>query len=254
MAEKKDIAASEAGKALQQLLTDNGAIDVQALNDLLASKGLKAVASGISEAKYSRVEHQRKWLVAKDLTEDEAVLIKSLPDVLGSAPLPSEVEGRPLTQVEIDKVVGELQPLRQVEDIVKGRKEALRAIALNAVSAMNEDDPFATGTLASPTHGYKLVVTTAERGGEPNLAALEDMVESKVWDAITDQVVTRQVNEEKLAAALATCRECGKQQHTKAVKHEFWPMVSFEEFQAVVPEKTVSRVLNVRPLKPGDEV
>jgi hypothetical protein len=213
-------------------------LDMALVKEIMGQLGMKVVAKGVAEQKYSRIEKRRQWLTATELSEEEQQIIKSLPETLGKAPtMLAEDEVRDFTQDEIDLVMEEELVLRPTEDMISGRKDALRTTVLNLVSFRDEDnDPFATATITSPKYGYKFDVTTSKRGGDADFSLLEDKVSAEVWESITDEVVTRVPNEEKINAAF----QAG--------------LISIEDFTAILTEPKVSRVLNIRPLKEGDEL
>lgn len=239
MTKKKetDIAKSEAGLALQQLLLDNGAIDIQALNALLKDKGIKAVATGIQEARESRVATQREWAtVGRELTKEEKKIILKLPKVMGMAPAIDEP--RKLTQEEIDEWAEELLIERQVADMLNGLKDRMRGTFINAAAAENDGDPLVPEPVEfkSPLHGYKIVVSTSESSSDPDLSKLEEVVDPEVWNSITDTVETRVVNEQKLTQAIAE----GK--------------ITMEQFIELVPDKKRWNVVSPKKMKAGEDL
>lgn len=233
---EKALAETEQGKLLQNLLLENGAIDVAVLQKLAATAGAKVVAQGLAAARYSRIEKQRQWQTAKGVSKEEKATIKSLPEVLGSAPtILSQEEAREFSQAEVDALIAEELARRQTEDILKGRYTAIRSTALNLVTFLDKDnDPFACGTLTSPALGYKMTVFKRESGGDPDFSALEGILPPKVWNSITEEVTTRQVNDDLLDEALAK------------------GTITMEQFASIVPDKSTSRVLRVDPIKEGD--
>lgn len=232
----KELSVSDTSRLLEAIATgDTSAVDAVQLQELLARLGLKAVAAGVSERR-SRIETQRRWLTARQLSEDELRALKELPEKVGRAPVIDAENPRSLSQSEIDEWMDETLVERQVEDILKGRHEARRATFFNMATFESGGDPYATAVYPSTLHGYKFVVTKQERGGDPDYSKLEELVSPDVWHSITDEVTVREVNEEKLAQALSDGR------------------VPLDVFQEVVPAKTVVRVLKVEPLKAGDEV
>lgn len=234
----KDIVTDPKQAALLKAIATGDAsnVDLDLVKQLMDSLGLSVVAQGLSAVKGSRVEKRRRWMTATELSEEEIQTIKDLPEVLGKAPILTEEDNRAFTQTEIDAWMEETLVERPAEDIFKGRNEARRASFFNHASFLNDGDPYATGTYASPKHGYKFTVTKQERGGAPNLAGLEELLDAKTWNSITDEVTVRQVNEEKLQAAIGS----GK--------------LPLEAFAEVVPAPTIVRVLRVDPLKEGDPI
>jgi uncharacterized protein (DUF2384 family) len=244
MPAKKKSDAIEVSKEKQDLINaiatgNTEGVDLSAVQDLLDALGMKAVAKGIQGVKTSRVEVQRRWLTATELSEDERKSIERLPEVIGSTPIfTSEEDVRDFTQAEVDSMVQEMDTMRPVQDIVEGRRQALRSTAFDIITLRNGDDPNATGDLSSPKHGKKITVGKQVRKGEPNYEALKQVVDEEVWKAIVSEevTVTYKVDEEKLAEALGDGR------------------VTLEQFAALVPEEKVSRVFSLKDLKEGDAV
>jgi hypothetical protein len=242
-AKKKEtsIEVSAEKQALIEAITSGNTdgVSLDAVKELLDSLGMAAVAKGIQGVKTSRIEVVRKWLTATELSEDEKKSIESLPEVIGTTPIfTSESDVRDFSQDEVDTMVNELATMRPVEDIVKGRREALRQTAFNIVTLRNENEPNADGDLVSLKYGKKVSVTHSTRKGEPNYEALKEVVDEEVWKEIVSEQVTVSyaVDEEKLAAALGA----GK--------------VTLEQFAALVPEEKVSRVFTLKDLKEGDSL
>lgn len=238
-----DLAKSEDGQALQKLLLDNGALDVESLNKLLEKGGLKLVATGIKEARATRTSKRAEWAEeGRQLTKEERSLIRKLPTVIGSAPILTE--DRDLTPEEVDLWMEEIIVETEILDILNARWEhAARPSFLKATAAGNEGDPvLPDGTrkeFKSHKVGFKVVVTKSGRSGEPDYSKLEKVLDEDVWEEITDAEVsvTRTVNEEKLVEALRD----GK--------------VTMEQFAALVPEKQEWPVVShPKPIKPGEEV
>lgn len=201
------------------------------LQDVLNALGLKAVAKGADERPGTRVATQRAWLDAtKELDEDEALAVKALPELIGSAK-PIEV-GEVPTQEKIDAIAAELKPLRKTQDVAKGRCDALRLFVFNGADAkFGEEEP---GVFFSLKEGVKLERGIAEAKASADLAKLEELVDDKVWKSITD--TKRVVNEDKLTKALAK------------------GTVSMDLMgQIVQPPKKIAR-FTVKPIKPGEEV
>jgi len=238
----KSLVISARNKALIKAIATGNTegLALEDIKDLLVDMGMdvKLVAAGVATERYSRIEKRRSWLTAKSVSKEEKALIKALPDKLGTAPtILSQDEAREFSQTEVDALVAEEVARRQTEDILKGRYDAIRATALNLVTFRDKDsDPFACGIISSPAIGYKLIVSKQERGGNVNYTALEGVVDSKVWNSITEEITTREVNEDKLANALS-----------KGV-------ITMEQFASIIPEKTTSRVLCVDPIKAGDDI
>lgn len=241
---------------------DTSGLDPADLQAVMSTLGLKVVAKGIQEYRYSRTDKRREWLEPKELSEDELVVFKSLPEKIGQGPIVPGSDPRDLTQAEIDLWMDETLVEREVEDDLKGRHEARRATFFNVATFRSQgpcaecggkgkqgrvecdncegsgrvEDPFAEGTFSSMVHGHKFVVGSQERGGDPDWNRLEEVVDPDVWDSITEVVATRQVDEDKLLDAVTS----GK--------------ITLEQYQEVIPPKTTVRVLRVVALKEGEAI
>lgn len=236
---KKDkLTQSKEGLAFQKLLADNGAIDVDALNKLLATKGIKAVARGIQDERYSRVDQQRAWATeGKELSPEERTTIQRLPEVIGKAPaITSEESIRPLTQDEIDLWAEETLIERQSTDILKGLNERRRSTFFNVASYLHDDDPLATHTFTSAKHALKFVVGKSGSSPEPDYSALEGVLDEETWNDITDEVLVRQVNEDKLSKALDN------------------GTITMQQFADLVAPRKEWRTLRVDSLKEGENL
>lgn len=233
---KGDLAKSQLAN-LTEMVRD-GSINATQLNEFLATIGIEGVVSdSLVTTKRSRIETKRRWLTAKGLNDDELETIKNLPEVIGSATtILSEEEARILNVDEIDSLMEEELCRRHSEDILKGRYDAIRATILNHVTAQHPGEENAVGDVTSLKNGAKFVVGTQERGGNPDYSALEEVVGPEIWEEITAEVVTREVDEEKLLAAMMA----GK--------------ISVDDYAKIIPDKQVIRTLTVRQLKAGDKI
>lgn len=236
-----DIELSEDKQALIQAIATGNTegVSLDALHELLDSMGLKGVAKGVQGAKTSRIEKVRRWLTATELDPEEKATIEKLPEIIGKAPIiTSEDEVRDFKQPEIDLMVEEMVTLRPTEDIIEGRRQAIRSTTFNLVTLRNGDDPYAVGDLVSTKFNKKLSVTKQVRKGEPNYEALKAVLPDKVWKAIVTEEVTvsYKVDEEKLTQALGE----GK--------------VTMEQFASLIPEEKTSRVFSLKDLKEGEAV
>lgn len=236
---------------------DKSAVDMTVVQEILSGLGLKAFAQGAAVERYSRKAKVEEYLHATELSEDDKLMVKRFAEAVGKTPvIQSAEEAADVNQATIDAIMETTLVTKPVQDIAKGQYERDRASILNLMTFRDpEQDPNATGTISSPVHGHKFVVSKSERVPEPNYAALEDVVDPEVWDDITDEIVVREVDEDRLALAMQTCKHCpaGKQ-HTAKMKHDFEPKVTLEQFQAVIGEVSVSRRLLVQPLKEGDPI
>lgn len=214
---------------LKALLTQN--------KDLLNELGVTVVAKGIAEAKYSRKAAAERWASgATELSTEERTDVETLPQVIGTGvTFATEADVRDLTQDEIDALMEEELIRRRTEDILKGRYAAIRQSVIE-VARLRTDEEFPKTTIASLKHGKKFTVTFTEKVKQPDFEQLQDLISPDVWANITDEVVVREVNPEKLLKALAD------------------DTITMEQYAAIVPEKTVTPVLSVRDLKAGDEV
>lgn len=219
-------------------------LDVEQLKALLASNkdllnelGIAVVAKGIAEAKYSRKAAAERWASgATELSTDERKDVETLPKVIGSGvTFATEEEVRDLTQDEIDNLMEEELIRRRSEDILKGRYAAIRQ-SIIGLARLRSNEQFPKMAFASLKHGKKFALTFTEKVKSPDYDSLQEVVSPDLWADITDEVVTREVNQEKLLKALSDNK------------------ITMEQYFAIVPEKTVTPVLSVRDLKDGDEV
>lgn len=222
---------AEPGISIEEMLSK---MDPSQLNELLAKGGYKIVAKGIAEEKTSRTAKVERWTRARELTPQEKELVADFGKLVGSGNT-ELAEGEKLSQAEIDELMREELCRRDTEDIIKGRYDAIRATVFNHLTA-DKGDELATGEVISMALGHKFVVGKQERGGVPDLAALELLVSPDIWDAITTEVTVREIDEDKLSQAMAL------------------GLIQPEVFAQVVPAKTVSRTFTVKPIKEGDEV
>lgn len=240
-AEKAEIELSSEKQALiEAIATGNtDGVDLAAVQELLGSLGLAAVAKGVQVAKTSRIQVKRRWESATELSDEEKGKIDRLVEVLGKTPIfTTEDEVRDFNQAEVDQLVEELDTMYPVADIVEGRRQALRQTAFNIITLRNDGDAFATGDLKSPKNGKKVAVTKQVRRSEPDYTRLKDMVDEDVWkDLVSEEVtVTYLVDEEKIATALADGR------------------ITFDQFVALVPEEKVTRVFSLKDMKEGEPI
>lgn len=222
----------EESQALEELVKK---IDPTELSAMLAKGGYKLVAKGIAESKTSRTANMKRWTEARELSPQEKTLVADFGELVGSGNT-DLAEGEKLSQAEIDTLMKEELARRDTEDIIKGRYEAIRQTVFNHITAEKNGDEMATGEVISLMMGHKFVIGKQERGGQPDLAALELLVSPEVWEAITNEVTVREVDEDKLSKAMSL------------------GLVPQEAFAQIVPPKTVSRTFTVKPLKDGDEV
>lgn len=226
---KKDALANLDIEQLKALLSAN--------KDLLNELGVAVVSKGIAEAKYSRKAAAERWASGNtELSKDERKDVAALPKVIGSGvTFADESEVRDLTQDEIDALMEEELVRRRSEDILKGRYAAIRQSIIE-VARLRTDEEYPKTSIASLKHGKKFALTFTEKVKQPDFESLRDVVTPDVWTDITDEVVTREVNADKLLKALSENK------------------ITMEQYFAIVPEKTVTPVLSVRDLKAGDEV
>lgn len=214
---------------LKALLTQN--------KDLLNELGVTVVAKGIAEAKYSRKAAAERWASgATELSTEERHDVETLPQVIGKGvTFATKEDVRDLTQDEIDALMEEELIRRRTEDILKGRYAAIRQAVIE-VARVRTDEEFPKTTIASLKHGKKFTLTFTEKVKQPDFEDLQELISPEVWADITDEVIVREVNADKLLKALAD------------------DTITMEQYAAIVPEKTVTPVLSVRELKAGDEV
>ena len=222
----------ENSAALEEMLAK---MDPAELNALLAKGGFKLVAKGIAEAKAPRTAKVQRWTQARELSPEEKALVGDFGKLVGTGNTELS-EGEKLSQPEIDALMKEELCRRDTEDIIKGRYEAIRQTVFNHITAANNGDELATGEVISMNLGHKFVVGKQERGGQADLAALEMLVSPDVWQAITNEITVREVDEAKLSQAIGL------------------GLVPQDVFQQIVPAKSVSRTFTVKPIKEGDEV
>jgi hypothetical protein len=243
MTAKKEIELSSDVKDLLEAISNPDAaksVDLEAVKSLMDTLGLAVVAKGISEAKerISRKSEVAKYASSTKLNKDDAKAIREFVKAFEKAPIIDAENPRALDQEEKDALVEVELTRRKVEDIVKGLYQRDRDTGLNHLTFVNDGDPYAVGNIVSVKHGYKVAVHKTERVGAPNYAALKEVVDEEVWKEIVSEEVsvTYTVDENKVAQAMAE----GK--------------ITLDQFAALVPEKKISRVFSVKPLKEGDKV
>ena len=193
--------------------------------------GLKMVSKG-SERSGTRMAKVREWLSPKKLEGEDLEAVKSLPEKLGSAPLLDSP--RTLTQDEVDSIVEEIVPLRQTQDILKGRHEAFRDTVFAAITEANGGDETISGKLVSVKHGYKLEKRVDVTNGKLDVDALKAAIDKKIWTSITRQ--TRVIDDEALTRAVTD------------------GTISMEIFASVfTPETYIPKFLPA-PLKKGEDI
>lgn len=202
--------------------------------DIAAAHSARLVSSERTEKLSSRTAEVSRWERERELTPEDREHIETMTAIIGAGntDLAKEEE---LSQAEIDLLMREEIARRSTENILKGRYNAIRRAVLNHLTALKKGDEFATGKILSPANGYYFDVTKTERGGSEDLNLLVNVVSPEVWDMITDEVVSREVNEDKLEVALNN------------------GIISPEEFISAFPPKTVSRNFTIRPIKEDEE-
>ena len=123
-------------------------------------------------------------------------------------------------------------------DILDGLKQRMRGTFINATAATNDGNPLVSDPVEfkSPKHGYKVVVSTSQSAGDPDFSKLKEILPAEVWESITDEVITREINEEKVSQAIAD----GK--------------ITMEQFVELVPDKKRWNVVSPKKMKEGEEL
>ena len=228
MAKGKQIKPS-AAEAMTQFLAERG----MTMEQMMAEMGLTAVAKGTTEKPVTRSANRDAWLspTKKELDEEEALAIKQLPEVIGSAAF---LEGPgELSQEQIDGLMTEALPLRKVEDVAKGRYEAIKLTVNYALDA--KEGEFKNGALYSLKNNMKFTREAANDGKVvPNLEALEEILDEKTWKAITTPVTTRTVDSEKFEKAMRK------------------GLVTDKHMKQILEIQQLKGRINVRPIKPGE--
>lgn len=228
-------------KALLEAMAsgDVSKVDPAALQKLMGDLGMKAVSAGISEAKtrVTRRDEVAKYSKATALSQEDKDAISEFEAAVAKAPqLLDAEEMRPLSSEEQEALVEVEMCRRKVEDISKGLYERDRTTAFNHLTFTNDGDPYAVGEIRSLKHGMKVSVYNSERVGSPNYAALQELVDEDTWNDLTDEVITREVNEEKVAKALAEGN------------------ITMEQFASLIPEKKTVRNFTLKAIKEGESV
>lgn len=193
----------------------------------------RIVSAERGEKLSSRTAEVSRWEHERELTSDDEARLDTLVSIIGKGNT-DLVKGEELSQSEIDLLMQEEIVRRSTENIIKGRYNAIRRTILAHLTALKGGDEFAVGQVMSPSTGYYFDVSKTERGGSEDLNLLEAVVDADVWQMITDEVISREVNEDKLEVALNN------------------GIITKEQFLAAFPPKTVSRNFTIRPIK-GDE-
>ena len=216
-------------------MREDGTLDVEAMQKVLAEHGLKAVAEGVKEAKSIRKAQKERWetATAEDMTDEEKQTLTRIVDVLGAAPTGKDV--LTITQADIDLFVEEAVSVKDADDMYEGRLKAIKAAIINYNLSKSEDAD-GTGVVASVKHGKKIVIQNMDKTPAADYKALADVVPASVWDSITSEVTTREVDTEKLEQAIGA------------------GTVTLEQIAAIQPEPRIFKTMVVRNLKKGDDI
>lgn len=168
-------------------------VSVQQILDIMSKRAAESQGApdGTQPFPGTRSAKRAAWAAPRQLTDIERHQIVSLATQVGVSPLPDTP--RDLEQAEVDTLILEARSLRDAEDVMTGRYDAIRTSVFNAINVRHntEDEPdLAPGELFSPETGGKFVREV--RGGKPIITWewLEGVVAPKVWDRISRKVVT----------------------------------------------------------------
>jgi hypothetical protein len=219
--------SKKAALAVQKTLEEQGI----SLAEFLKAMGLTGVRAGGEVAKReSRKAMRAAWHQPRELTGGELATIRALPKKVGSSVQPGEP--RALTQDEVDALMEEVLPIRDAQDILGGRHEAIREIVFGHVTLTSGGDEDASGTLRA-RQGMKFEKRVHFEQDEPDLNALRGVVDDVTWRYITK--TERVVDERRLARALDKGR------------------VTLDQVRSILPEPRAVRKFFVKPIKPGEE-
>lgn len=139
----------------------------------------------------TRAARKREAALPRSFAEEQHSAMRDLAVLAGSTVLPETP--RDLEQYEIDNLMFEILRVRDGQDLLVGRHEAIKLAVYDAIDARHSDDDRpdqASGALVSRETGHKFVRDM--RGGKPNTnwLALQDLVDVDVWKRISFKVET----------------------------------------------------------------
>ena len=165
----------------------NNLIPTESIVGISTEELLDSAPSWNKTETVSRSQIRREWMEGKDLSSEDVEKMGHLFDVFNTTNLAEEF---PPSESQIDQVADEVITINSVQDMLEGRKQAIRSYVFNAVNQelewKDKDPDRDSGYLFSPEFGIRLSKEVS--GGKPviDIDLLEQILDEERFHSITN--------------------------------------------------------------------
>lgn len=147
------------------------------------------------QSEVTRAQARREWMAGKEMDEKDLENLGHLFDIFNTTPIRNVgLESPSLSEYEVDQIADEVQAINSVQDMLDGRKSALRSYVFEAINTeliLDGKDPDKdSGYLFSPELGVNLSKEVS--GGKPviDMDILETILDHDQFKSICNVVTT----------------------------------------------------------------